>query len=820
LQDNEIFRIKGSELDRTVFYRRAAVFGGIFVSRQPDTPACHSILIFCLNQTVQTKNIVVKTEMGAFFESIHIRTEKIEEVQPALRRIAKDTGGKFFISPALNGWIGVFFSEIIERDRVLTGIAERLPNDIFHVNVHDDDIFTYAFYRGGQLIDQYNSCPDYFGEVSDEEKAAGQGHPELFQDLLGGRNSLSQLKTLLTAKKFTFESERVAEFARLLGLSNVQASYDLLRAGDQREDEIEGWKQFVHIEDQPESADDYRDRGKAKSAKGDLDGALADFDKAIELKPDSASAYNDRGRIKRTKKDFDGALADFNRAIELKNDFAQAYNSRGLVKVAKKDLDGAMSDYNRALELQPDLAAAYNNRGELRRGKSDWDGAVADYTRAIEQQPEMAVAYNNRGEVKRIKGDMAGALIDFNRAIELKPDSGKIHNNRAELKRVTGDLEGALADYNRALELQPDLISVFSNRGLLKQAKGDFKGALADLDRAIELNPKFSIAYNNRARAKHAQRNYEGALSDYHQAIELNPEQYQFHGNRGDTRRAQGDFDGAIVDYNRAIELQPTWADIYNCRGEAKRAKRDFEGAIADYSRAIEIKPALAAAYNNRGLAKKEKGDLDGALGDCDRAVQLMPRSAQAVSNRGTVKRAKGDLEGALADFNLAIEIKPDLGKAIENRHEVRTALRKAKGGNVVNPNEIPATENTLALRTDFADEAAWSALCAVIQNPDADFTANVDLVNDPKYGGLQADQLLALLPADSFQPIAFIIDREALTRPDHPILVVDLQDEPGRTFRVVGSALWAVENNLSIANMEFSEFAEAVDEDGIFRGF
>jgi hypothetical protein len=28
------------------------------------------------------------------------------------------------------------------------------------------------------------------------------------------------------------------------------------------------------------------------------------------------------------------------------------------------------------------------------------------------------------------------------------------------------------------------------------------------------------------------------------------------------------------------------------------------------------------------------------------------------------------------------------------------------------------------------------------------------------------------------------------------------------------------IENNLSLANMDFEEFAEAVDPDGVFRGF
>jgi len=51
-------------------------------------------------------------------------------------------------------------------------------------------------------------------------------------------------------------------------------------------------------------------------------------------------------------------------------------------------------------------------------------------------------------------------------------------------------------------------------------------------------------------------------------------------------------------------------------------------------------------------------------------------------------------------------------------------------------------------------------------------------------------------------------------------VLVVDLYSDPGRSFRVIPSELWGVENNLSLANIDFEEFADAVDRDGVFRGF
>jgi hypothetical protein len=133
---------------------------------------------------------------------------------------------------------------------------------------------------------------------------------------------------------------------------------------------------------------------------------------------------------------------------------------------------------------------------------------------------------------------------------------------------------------------------------------------------------------------------------------------------------------------------------------------------------------------------------------------------------------------------------------------------------------EIPMTENTLVLRTDFSDESAWQSLCEAIQNPADEISPCLDFISDPVYANLGAVQLPALVSGESPRAYAFIVDRVALASPEHPILAVDLHDKPGRAFRVASSALAEVECNLSISNMDFDEFANAVDKDGIFRGF
>ena len=64
------------------------------------------------------------------------------------------------------------------------------------------------------------------------------------------------------------------------------------------------------------------------------------------------------------------------------------------------------------------------------------------------------------------------------------------------------------------------------------------------------------------------------------------------------------------------------------------------------------------------------------------------------------------------------------------------------------------------------------------------------------------------------------VADRKTISDPDHRLLIIDRFTEPGREFRAVPSQIQSIENNLSIANMDFTEFADSADDDGVFRGF
>jgi tetratricopeptide (TPR) repeat protein len=263
-----------------------------------------------------------------------------------------------------------------------------------------------------------------------------------------------------------------------------------------------------------------------------------------QTKSKEAAAYANSGIAKLKKHDFDGAIADFNRALQSDPKLAKVYVSRGLAKREKHDLDGAIADFNRALQLDPKNANAYYSRGNAKREKheliayggvgvspvgigkvesGELDSVITDLDRALQLDPKNVKAYLNRGVAKDEKGDMEAAMQDYDRALMIDPKNPNGYNNRGNIKLSKGDLDGAMTDYNHALQLNPKYINAYYNRGITELLKRETDRAIADFNRALQFDPKDAITYLSRGNANFVARNWTGALRDYTRFCELSP---------------------------------------------------------------------------------------------------------------------------------------------------------------------------------------------------------------------------------------------------------------------------------------------------------
>lgn len=109
-----------------------------------------------------------------------------------------------------------------------------------------------------------------------------------------------------------------------------------------------------------------------------LENAITDFSKAIELIPKYAEAYNRRGGAYLSKGNSEDAIADFNKAIELNSEFAEAYHSRGFAYFTKRKFILAIQDYTEAVQLKSDDSVFYYDRGVAWLHQQEWEKAKAD----------------------------------------------------------------------------------------------------------------------------------------------------------------------------------------------------------------------------------------------------------------------------------------------------------------------------------------------------------------------------------------------------------------------------------------------------------
>ncbi|MFH1421465.1 MAG: tetratricopeptide repeat protein [Planctomycetota bacterium] len=115
-------------------------------------------------------------------------------------------------------------------------------------------------------------------------------------------------------------------------------------------------------------------RGKLLLILGDIDKAIEDFSKVIQIS-ELEEAFNCRGKAYFDKGEYDSAIADFTIVIELHGEYyADSFNCRGLAKKAKGDLLDAEKDIQKAVELAPNEKHFKFNLDEVRRQIIDTTG--------------------------------------------------------------------------------------------------------------------------------------------------------------------------------------------------------------------------------------------------------------------------------------------------------------------------------------------------------------------------------------------------------------------------------------------------------------
>ena len=212
--------------------------------------------------------------------------------------------------------------------------------------------------------------------------------------------------------------------------------------------------------------------------------AIAYLDTAIALDPELAEAYFHRGRAKYYQKRFRAALPDYDRAIALDERDVSAYIARGEIHWRLRHYELAIFSFNQALEIDPNSSRAYHARGYVTSFMGESEAAILDFNRAITLDPNFAIAYIARSDAYRKIKNYEAALLDAEQAIAITPNNPDMHVTCGVAKICLRHYQGAVADYTTAIDLRPDYAEAYRQRAIAFRLLGDRDVAQADLAKA------------------------------------------------------------------------------------------------------------------------------------------------------------------------------------------------------------------------------------------------------------------------------------------------------------------------------------------------
>jgi tetratricopeptide (TPR) repeat protein len=174
-------------------------------------------------------------------------------------------------------------------------------------------------------------------------------------------------------------------------------------------------------EKQLQAGDVLAKKAFAATEAGDFATAEQYWTQLINDFPQNPAVWSNRGNARVSQNKLDGAIADFNQAIELAPEQPDPYLNRGTALEAKGEFAAAIADYNQVLALDPQDAFAFNNRGNAEGGLGDWPAALADFQQATAIAPDFAFAQGNTALALYELGETQQAITTMRKLVRKYP---------------------------------------------------------------------------------------------------------------------------------------------------------------------------------------------------------------------------------------------------------------------------------------------------------------------------------------------------------------------------------------------------------------
>ena len=384
----------------------------------------------------------------------------------------------------------------------------------------------------------------------------------------------------------------------------------------------------VALRGNPEVAG-YIERGDLLFAEGDLDGAMVEFQNAIQSAPHLPGPHASLGWVLYSMGDLEGAVSEFEEARRIDNSWADPVLGLAYIYMSQNEKEAARREFDAAIALRPEpylLAQADYGLGNLAFNEGDLESAVFYYQQAILQDWELQAAHMDLALTYFNMAKFEQAVEKANDLMALAPDWGAPH---ALLAMAYHQLDDATLE-ERELAWAEDLGSEdLYSLLLLASAHWDrieFAQAEELLKKAVEYYPQSDQAALSLSIAYAGMQKYDRALDNLDPVFARDTDPAGGHLAKAYILTQMQDLGQALAEINVAKDLAPDDWRVYRDMSFVYFHQGAVQEALVAAEKAEELNPYDSAVFTYKAFAQRSLGDIAGALESAHTAIELSPK--------------------------------------------------------------------------------------------------------------------------------------------------------------------------------------------------
>ncbi len=234
--------------------------------------------------------------------------------------------------------------------------------------------------------------------------------------------------------------------------------------------------------------------GTNRFQSGDVEGALAAFEKAAKAAPKDPRPHFLRGAVLyQGKKDPAGAIVEYRAALALDGKLAAVRNELGALLMEQGKVDDAAAEYKAATAADPKLGEAWMNLGRAEWKRGQLEAALAAQRRAVQILAKDADACVDLSITLRKLKKMSESLAVAREAVSLAAGEAGTHLNLAFALEANEKLDDAQAELVAATRLAPENPTGWTALAAIEMKRKKLDAASAALDHAEKIRPSAGI---------------------------------------------------------------------------------------------------------------------------------------------------------------------------------------------------------------------------------------------------------------------------------------------------------------------------------------